>query len=137
MAVAEALYDTNVLAAYLFEEEGRFDAARSVLKKHRSKAISIITLHEVYMYSLKYGVEERFLKVKEALERIFKVLPLTQETCLRASHLRIRYRLPEVDSLILATAVEARCRNFYTFDDDFEQLDGEVIEGTRVHHIPP
>ena len=34
-------YDSNILIAYLFNEENRFDVARHVLKKHSLKAISI------------------------------------------------------------------------------------------------
>jgi len=45
------------------------------------------------------------LKIKEALNRIFKVIPLTQGVRIRTSYLRIEYGLPKVDFLILATAV--------------------------------
>ncbi len=51
-------YDSNILTAYLFDEEGRSDAARHVLKKHSLKAIS---MHEIHMYSIRFGVEERFI----------------------------------------------------------------------------
>ena len=54
-------YDSNILTAYLFNVEGRSDAARHVLKKHSLKAISIISMHEIHMYSIRFGVEERFI----------------------------------------------------------------------------
>ena len=57
------------------------------------------------MYSIRFGVEERFTGVKKALHKLFKIVPLTQGTCIKASHLRRTYGLPEVDALILATAV--------------------------------
>jgi len=135
VSVVEAFYDSNVLIAYLFGEEERFEVARKILEKHKSRATSIMAIHEIHVYSLKYGAEKKFLEIKEALNRIFKVMPLTQEVCIRASYLRMEYGLPEVDSLILATAVEAKCKDFYTFDKDFERLDERTIEETIVHYI--
>ncbi len=129
------MYDSNVIAAYLFEEEGRHKGACRVLSRHHSRAISVISIHEIHTLSLRNGVEERFLKIKENLIRLFDVLELTQGICLRASRLRMEFGIPEVDSLILATAVEERFRNFYTFDRDFKDLDGERIEETFIHYI--
>ncbi len=129
------MYDSNVIAAYLFEEEGRHKGARRVLSRHHSRAISVISIHEIHTLSLRNGVEERFLRIKEDLNRLFDVLELTQGICLRASRLRMEFGIPEVDSLILATAVEERFRNFYTFDRDFKDLDGERIEETFIHYI--
>ncbi len=128
-------YDSNILIAYLFGEEGRFDVARQVLKKHSLKAISIISMHEIHMYSIRFGVEERFIGVKKALHKLFKVVPLTQGICINASHLRRTYGLPEVDALILATAVTEGYPHFYTFDRDFEGLDDKKVEGTLVHFL--
>jgi len=53
-----------VLIAYLFKEENRFDDAKDVLKKHTTRALSIISIHEIHVYSIKFGVENKFLKVK-------------------------------------------------------------------------
>gem|GEM_PF-3718813 len=98
-------YDSNVLIAYLFQEEGRFNTAAHVLKKHSTKAMSVISMHEIHMYSMRFGVERKFINVKKSLHKLFKVIPLTQDACLKASRLRRTYGLPEVDALILATAV--------------------------------
>lgn len=128
-------YDSNVLIAYLFQEENRFDTARHVLKKHSTKAISIISIHEIHMYSVRFGVEEKFIDIKKSLHKLFKVIPLTQDTCVKASRLRRTYGLPEVDALILATAVTGGYPHFYTFDKDFEGLNGKEVEGTLVHFL--
>ncbi len=135
MTVREALYDSNVIAAYLFREEGRYEQASWVLNKHRSRAISIISIHEIHTLSLRNGVEDRFLRIKEDLVRLFGVLELTQGICLRASRLRMKFSIPEVDSLILATALEEGLRNFYTFDRDFKDLNGKRVDGTLIHYI--
>ena len=103
-----AFYDTNVLIAYLFREEGRFSAAESVLRKHYLRAISVISIHEIHMYSVRYGVEDRFAKVKELIHKLLKIIPINQDICLKATHIRRKHDLPEVDALILATAVHEK-----------------------------
>ena len=123
------------MIAYLFREEGRFEIAREVLKKHVVKALSIISIHEIHMFSIKLGVEEKFLKVKEFIHKLFRIEPLEQDVCIRASYLRKEFSLPEVDSLILATAIHFKYNHFYTFDKDFEKLNNKVIEKTIVHYL--
>jgi len=132
---SKAFYDTNILIAYLFKESSRFDVAKQVLKEHLVKAISIISIHEIHMYSVKYGVEDRFISIKRLLSKLFKVVPITQEVCIRASHIRRKYRLPEIDALILASAVTEGYRHFFTFDKDFEALNNKVIEKTTIHYL--
>lgn len=131
----KAFYDTNVLLAYLFREENRFETARRVLKRHALKAISIISIHEIHMYSIKFNVEDKFIDVKELLHSLFKITPLHQDICIKASHIRRKYGIPEVDALILASAVYERYKHFYTFDKDFVELDNKIIGETRVHYL--
>ena len=135
MRDSSGFYDTNVLVAYLFREEGRFDRARDVLRRHVVKALSIISIHELHMYSVRFNVEDRFIQVKEKLHNLFKIIPLTQSVCIKASYFRRNYSLPEIDSLILASAVSSKCKHFYTFDRDFEKLHSRVVEGVKVHYL--
>jgi len=128
-------YDTNVLIAYLFKEENRFDVAKDVLRKHTTRALSIISIHEIHMYSIKFGVENKFLEVKTLLHKLLRIEPLNQDICFKASHLRKTYKLPEIDSLVLATAVCLKYKHFYTFDKDFKELNNNVIEETLVHYL--
>ncbi len=130
-----AFYDTNVLIAYLFREENRFRIAQKVLRRHASKAISIITVHEIHTYSIRFNVEEKFIKAKELLHKLFKIVPLNQDICLKASYIRKNYRLPEIDSLILASALHGKYKHFYTFDEDFRELNDKIIEETRIHYL--
>ena len=128
-------YDTNVLLAYLFREEGRFRATESALRKHHLRAISVISIHEIHMYSVRYGVEDRFTKVKELMHRLFKIIPINQDVCVKASYVRRGHKLPEIDALILATAVHEKYPHFYTFDKDFEKLNNKKIEETTIHYM--
>ncbi len=43
--------------------------------------------------------------------------------------------LPEIDALILATAVVNGFSEFYTFDGDFEGLDGKRVGATLVRYL--
>jgi len=135
VSVNAGFYDTNVLIAFLFAEKDRIDIAKKVIRKHLVKAFSIISIHELYFFSVKYGVEERFKQIKEYIEQIFKVEHLTQEICLEAARLRREYRLPEVDSLILATATINNYAYFYSFDEDFKELDNERIRNTTIYYL--
>ncbi len=130
-----SFYDTNVIAAYLFKEEGRYERAYEVLRKYGRRAISIISIHEIHVLSIRSGVDDKFLSIKGDLDRLFDVIGLTQGTCMRASDLRVDLRIPEVDSLILATAVENGYRDFYTFDGDFRDLDEKNVGVTRIHYL--
>lgn len=52
-----------------------------------------------------------------------------------AARIRLERGVPEVDSLILATAVEAGYDTFYTFDVDFRRLNGETIGQTKIVYL--
>jgi len=132
---SRAFYDTNVLIAYLFKEERRFNIAKQVLRKHTLKAVSIISIHEIHMYSIKFNVEDKFINIKEPLHKLFKITPLNQNICIKASHIRRKYKLPEIDALILATAVYEKYPYFYTFDKDFEKLNDIKIEETTIYYV--
>jgi len=130
-----ALYDSNILIAYLFKEKDRFETAKNILKKHLSKAISIISIHEIHMYSVKFNVEDKFTKIKNSLYNLFKVIPLNQDICIKASHIRKTHKLPAIDALILATAIQEKYTHFYTFDKDFEKLNNKRIQETTIHYL--
>ena len=87
------------------------------------------------MYSVRYGVEDRFTKVKELMHRLFKIIPINQDVCVKASYVRRGHKLPEIDALILATAVHEKYPHFYTFDKDFEKLNNKKIEETTIHYM--
>ncbi|MCD6195860.1 MAG: type II toxin-antitoxin system VapC family toxin, partial [Staphylothermus sp.] len=73
--------------------------------------------------------------IKEPLHSLFKIIPLSQDICIKASHIRRNYKLPEIDALILASAVHEKYKHFYTFDKDFEKLDNNRIMETIIHYL--
>ena len=128
-------YDTNVLAAFMLGEKGRFGVARRVLRACSTRGISIISIHELYVVAARRGVAGRFAEAKQLIEKAFRVHGLGQEVAVRAGEIRVEHGLPEVDSLILATAVENGYRVFYSFDADFEKLNGETVGPTRIVYL--
>jgi len=132
---ASAFFDTNVVAAYVFEESNRLEIAYKVIKSFAVRGISIVSIHELYNIALRLGVASRFSEAKRLIEKAFRVHPLSQEICLKAAELRHSYKLPEVDALILATAILNNYTKFYTFDDDFRPLHGTTIQNTEIYYL--
>ncbi|AEM39006.1 hypothetical protein Pyrfu_1141 [Pyrolobus fumarii 1A] len=66
---------------------------------------------------------------------MFKIHELARGAALTAARIRLERGVPEVDSLILATAVEAGYDTFYTFDVDFRRLNGETIGQTKIVYL--
>jgi len=128
----KALYDSNILIAYLFREERRFDIAKEVLAKHSNRYMSIISIHEIGYYSRKMGTEVKFVEIKPKLSQLIKPLQIDQETCMHAINLRSLEKLPEIDSLIAATAIRYNIDYFYTFDQDFTQLNNRRLRNTII-----
>lgn len=131
----KAFYDSNILIAYLFAEEDRFDIAKEALAKHQERYTSIISIHELGYYSTKMNVEERFFRIKPKIYQLVKPLSLDQEVCLRAIQLRSTYKLPEIDALIAATAIHHNINYFYTFDEDFRNIQNKKIQNTKIIKI--
>ena len=128
----KALYNSNVLIAYLFREEHRFDVAKEVLAMHSDRYMSIISVHEIGYYSKKMGTENKFMEIKPKLIQLIKPLQIDEEICMQAINLRSLEKLPEIDSLIAATAIRYNVDYFYTFDEDFTRLNNTKIRNTTI-----
>ncbi|PUA32933.1 MAG: hypothetical protein B9J98_03340 [Candidatus Terraquivivens tikiterensis] len=125
-----ALYDSNVLIAYLFREEERFHKAKGALAKHSNRYMSMISIHEIEYYSRKIGVETKFMEIKPKLYKLVRPLQVDQEVCSYAISLRDLEKLPEMDALIAATAIRYGINYLYTFDEDFARLHNRSVQGT-------
>ena len=128
----KALYDSNILIAYLFREERRCDIAKEVLAEHSNRYMSIISIHEIGYYSRKMGTEIKFMEIKPKLSQLIEPLQIDQETCMHAINLRSLNKLPEIDSLIAATAIRYNIDYFYTFDQDFTQFNNRRLRNTMI-----
>ncbi len=128
-------YDTNVIAAYMLSEEERVETAEEVLEACSERGLSVITIHELVYLAIRRGLGDRLSEALMLVQSAFKIHGLGEREAIRAAGIRAEHRLPEVDSLILATAVENGYQVFYTFDSDFERLNGLRVRGTRVVHL--
>lgn len=128
-------YDTNVIAAYILNEEGRVEAAAQVLHNCSLRGASMITLHELVYLLSRRGLGDSLEDAVALVERGLRLHVLGREAAITAAQLRLRYRLPEVDSLILATAVTEGYSVFYSFDRDFAELSGKTIGSTKIHYL--
>ena len=71
------------------------------------------------------------MEIKSKLSQLIKPLQIDQETYMRAQ-LRTLEKLPEIDSLIAATAIRYNLDYFYTFDDGFTRLNNRKIQNTTI-----
>jgi len=124
-----------VVAAYILGEEEREETAAEALHSCTVRGASIITLHELAHILLRRSLGTRLEDVLALLERAFTLHGVTREVAVTAARLRLSHRLPEVDALILATAVEEGYDVFYSFDNDFAELDGQEIGSTTVRYL--
>jgi len=128
-------YDTDVVAAFMLGEEGRFDVAKRVLRRCSIRGVSVLSIHELLVVAERRGVGDRFAEAKQLVERAFRVHGVSQEVAIRAAMLRLEHSLPEIDAIILASAVVNGYEEFYSFDTDFQELNGRVIGSTKVVYL--
>ncbi len=128
-------YDTNVLAAYMLAEEDRLEKAEKAIRSCGERGVSILAIHELAYIVLRRRLEEKLGEALLLVERVFRVHELSREAALLAARLRVEHGLPEVDALVVATAVVEGYEVFYTFDRDFEKLNDVVLDGTRVVYL--
>ncbi len=132
---SRCFYDTNVLAAYMLAEEGRLEKAEEAIRSCGERGVSVLTLHELAYIALRRGLGEKLGEALLLVEGVFRVHGLSRDAALLAARLRVEHSLPEVDALIMATAVVEGYEVFYTFDSDFEKLNGKVLSGTMVSYL--
>jgi predicted nucleic acid-binding protein len=128
-----AFFDTNVLIYAAIKNDPRSKQAEQLLIVEG--AISIQVLNEfVSVARRKYQMPWR--GVKAALQWIRflcpNVVPIKIETHEAALHIAERYSYKIYDSLIIASALEAKCGVLYSED----MRDGQVIEGRMTIRNP-
>ncbi len=43
----------------------------------------MISIHEIHLYSLKFNLGGKFLEIKDLIHGLFKIIPITQDTCIK------------------------------------------------------
>jgi predicted nucleic acid-binding protein len=124
-------FDTNVLIYALGTQDSRSETAHDLLAK--GGIISVQSLNEfVAVGRRKLGM--KWEEVREAIAAVETLCPspqpITVGTHKKALQIAEQYGYQIFDSLILASALEARCRTLYSED----LRDGQVIEGLAIQN---
>jgi predicted nucleic acid-binding protein len=129
MSAGKPFFDTNVLL-YLITVDARAEKAETLLKA--GGVISVQVLNEfASVASRKYKLT--WPEVREALATIragCEVIPLTVEVHETGLAIAEQYGFSFYDSLILAAAVEAKCRMVYSED----MQNGQVVQGVTIRN---
>lgn len=116
MSGAESFFDTSVLLYLLSAEAEKADRVEELLE--RSGVISVQVLHEfTSVATRKLGLS--YVEVREVLDTVRVVCvthPLTLEHYDKGMEIAERYRFSFYDSVIVASALLARCKTLYCED---------------------
>ena len=105
--------------------------ARKIVELQRENAIvPTIVIHEVYKFvSENRGFEVADLRVNSILNSTFKLVDLQVPIAVAAARLRVQHRgLPTADSIIAATALDAKSRRVISDDPHFSKIEGIKLE---------
>jgi predicted nucleic acid-binding protein len=129
MSAGKPFFDTNVLL-YLITVDARAEKAETLLKA--GGVVSVQVLNEfASVASRKYKLT--WPEVREALATIragCEVIPLTVEVHESGLAITEKYGFSFYDSLILAAAVQAKCRTVYSED----MQNSQVVQGVTIRN---
>jgi predicted nucleic acid-binding protein len=121
MSGAESFFDTSVLLYLLSAEAEKADRVEELLE--RSGVISVQVLNEfTQVATRKLGLS--YAEVREVLDTVRVVCtthPLTAEHYDKGMEIAERYRFSFYDSVIVASALVARCKTLYSEDIQHRQ----------------
>ena len=80
---------------------------------------SAIVLYEIQKMLLK-GHFKKWPRIISDIENYIRIVPITSQIAIRASHIAHGNGIPGLDSLILSSLIEEGCNEIYTTDADFE-----------------
>jgi predicted nucleic acid-binding protein len=128
MSASDAFFDTNVLLYLLSEEVAKADRVEELLKA--GGIISVQVLNEFAAVAVR-KLAMRVAEIKEILaiiRAVCSVHPLDVETHELGLKLAERYRYSIYDSMIIASALRARCLT--VFSEDFQH--GQKIDRLMI-----
>jgi predicted nucleic acid-binding protein len=105
--------------------------ARKIVELQRESAIvPTIVIHEVYKFvSENRGFEVADLRLNSILNSTFKLVELQAPIAVTSAKLRVQHRgLPTADSIIAATALEAKSRRVISDDPHFSKIEAIKLE---------
>jgi len=139
---SDCFIDSNIWVYALLEARNDVEKQKTVLKLLRnlptsaSILVSVQVINEFHWtLTRKYRLADDVVLDKATngiIAFTSAVLPLELDTYLEASDIRKRYNLSFWDSLIIASALQARCTTLYT-----EDLNHGMIVDRKLHIVNP
>jgi predicted nucleic acid-binding protein len=116
--------DSNVCLYILDKQSPKFGIAKSLLQGQPRISTQVI-LENVSVCVKKFKLSKRFaLSHAKSLQQACEVIPVSNQTITKTGLIFERYDYSIFDCLILAAAINARCKILYTED----MQHGQVIE---------
>jgi predicted nucleic acid-binding protein len=109
---------TGVDTGFFFALEDNNPVAVKVWSD-RELITSVVVIYELQKKLLK-GQFTEWPTLIDDIREATAVVPLTEETALKAAHLAYGTGMPGLDALILSSLLEAECKEIYTTDSHFE-----------------
>jgi predicted nucleic acid-binding protein len=106
------VYDTRFFAEYFYSADNAFlEKAKDLITKNKDRYVSALTVHEIYLLSLKKEGREAARVRLQVLLDSFRIVDVNAEIAVAAAELRNRRQIPMADGVIVATckSLEARC----------------------------
>jgi predicted nucleic acid-binding protein len=122
MSGADTFFDTSVLLYLLSSDSRKADRVEELLEQ--SGVISVQVLNEFTVVAFR-KLKMPFAEIREVLDTIRAVSrtePVTIEDHDRGVLIAERYRFSFYDSVIVASALRARCKTLYTEDLQHRQV---------------
>jgi predicted nucleic acid-binding protein len=103
----ELLFDTRFFVEYFYSADNKFlQRANDFIVRNKGGYVSALTVHEIYLLSLKKeGREIARIRLQGLLDR-FRVVDVGAEIAVSAAELRQRHKIPMADGVIAATCAE-------------------------------
>jgi predicted nucleic acid-binding protein len=118
------VYDTRFFIEHFYAaDEIVQERTKHQILSSKAKYVSVITLHEIYRFTLsKDGREAAQLRVN-LISKDFEVVDVDSDIALRAAEIRHGSSVPMADSLIAATCLELKA-TCITDDPHFNRVRG-------------
>jgi len=116
------VYDTRFFVEYFYSANNvALERAKGLIAKSKERYVSTLTIHEIYVLSLKKeGKETARIRLQVILD-LFRVADVNSDVAVLAAELRNKYKIPMADGVIAATCkwLDAGC---VTDDPHFTML---------------
>ncbi|SFR60215.1 PIN domain-containing protein [Thiomicrospira sp. ALE5] len=113
---AKAFLDTNILIYALDQDQIKKQCAMHLIAQGHHISIQVLNEFASVCFKKLKLQPNQILSIIDLLERMADILDFNTQTIRHAIELKQRYKLQYYDSLIVATALGAKCDTLYSED---------------------